>query len=80
MSEADLYRTYAVTIRYLATTVDRSATEDSRRREWSTTAVEISEDDAIWTALRRFRREEIRTWIDWPRGVVSIDVKTGTGR
>jgi hypothetical protein len=68
MSEDELYLTYEVTIRYLPS-------GSFRRKEWVTTAREISEDDAIWTALREFRSDEIRTWCGWPREVRQVNVK-----
>jgi hypothetical protein len=71
MSEEDLYRSYVVIVRYVPS-------DGSRPRNWSTTAREISEDDAIWTALREFRTDEIRTWVGWPRSVTWVAVREGT--
>ena len=51
MSEEELYRTYEVTVRYVPF-------DSPRPRDWATITWEISEDDAIWTALREFRADE----------------------
>jgi hypothetical protein len=58
-----------VTIGYRATVGN-----GSEHRTWSFVAEEISEDDAIWTALKEFRRDEVRTLIGWPRELESVSV------
>lgn len=64
-------RRYKITVGYAASIgINRS-----ERRDWSFTAEEISEDDAIWSALSEFRREEVRTWDGWPRDVLCVVVE-----
>ena len=70
----DFTHRYYVTIGYLEAPSNRGSSRDWRRREWSFITEEISEDDAIWTSLREFRREELRTWIGWPRDVLFVSV------
>ncbi len=79
LSEDELYRCYTVTIGYLES-LDIGCRHGPRRRcEWTFFAEEISEDDAIWTALREFRREEVTTWEGWPRDVVAVLVERVVG-
>jgi len=67
----DFVRRYRITVGYAAS-IGLNRTE---RREWSFIAEEISEDDAIWSALSAFRRDEIETWNGWPRDVLSVVVE-----
>lgn len=67
----DLVRRYRIIVGYAAS-IGLNQTE---RREWSFVAEEICEDDAIWSALSAFRREEVRTWVGWPRDVLSVVVE-----
>ncbi|MBX3214341.1 MAG: hypothetical protein KF850_20065 [Labilithrix sp.] len=67
----DLVRRYRITVGYAAS-IGLNRTE---RREWSFVAEEICEDDAIWSALSAFRREEVQTWNGWPRDVLSVVVE-----
>lgn len=70
----DLYRRYRVVIGYAASIgINRS-----ERRDWSFVAEEISEDDAIWSALSAFRREEVHSWDGWPRDVLCVAVERET--
>jgi hypothetical protein len=67
----ELHRRYKIVVSYAASIgINRS-----ERRYWSFIAEEISEDDAIWSALSAFRREELRTWNGWPRDVLSVVVE-----
>lgn len=67
----DFVRRYRIKVGYAAS-IGLNRTE---RREWSFVAEEISEDDAIWSALSAFRREEVQTWNGWPRDVLSVVVE-----
>ncbi len=67
----ELFRRYKVVIGYAASI----GINESERRDWSFIAEEISEDDAIWSALSAFRREEVRTWDGWPRDVLCVVVE-----
>lgn len=70
----DFARRYRITVGYAAS-IGLNRTE---RQEWSFIAEEISEDDAIWSALSAFRREEVQTWNGWPRDVLSVVVERET--
>jgi hypothetical protein len=67
----DPFRRYKVTLGYWAT-VDGG---DQLCRAWTFLAEEISEDDAIWVAIKMFRHEELQTWAGWPRDIFSIAVE-----
>lgn len=71
----EFVRRYRITIGYAAS-VEPSG--DPERREFSFVAEDVCEDDAIWTALTAFRREEVQTWDGWPRDVLSVVVERGT--
>jgi hypothetical protein len=45
------------------------------RQQCTFLAEELSEDDAIWVALKMFRHEELQTWDGWPRDIFSIVVE-----